>query len=107
MTVWDYHIFDIIKKFNSLIEQNFEFEVKNDLLLDCFNLLTLVLNAMIESMNNFFICLCRVMLPYFGSHLAPYSVTMNNVVSYVSSHVSVDELTLFSIREKITALNLS
>jgi hypothetical protein len=47
------------------------------------------------------------MLPYFGSQLAPYSVTMKNLVSYVSSHVAIDELILFSIREKINALNLS
>jgi hypothetical protein len=48
-----------------------------------------------------------VMLPYFGSQLAPYSVSMKNLVSYISSRVSFDELTLFSIREKINALNLS
>jgi hypothetical protein len=56
-------------------------------------------------LNKLFNLFFSVMLPYFGSSLSNYSIIMNNLVTYVSNHASVNELVLFSVKARISALN--
>lgn len=46
-----------------------------------------------------------VLLMYFGSTIEKHSITMRSLVSYVSSHVVLTGLQLFTVTARIDALS--